>query len=180
MTAARVVGLATSSEHAFSKTPCDRLTLVTGRGVAGDAHVGETVQHLSRVRRDPTQPNLRQVHLIHAELFDELAAKGFVVAPGDLGENLTTQGVDLLALPTDTLLRIGEAVIRLTGLRNPCAQIEAFQPGLLAEMVATRPDGSLQRKCGVMGVVERGGTIRTGEGIEVDAPQGVQRRLEPV
>jgi MOSC domain-containing protein YiiM len=180
MSAARIVGLARSAEHAFSKEPCERLTLVAGLGVADDAHAGVTVQHLSRIRKDPGQPNLRQVHLIHAELFDELAAKGFVVRPGDLGENVTTRGIDLLGLVAGTRLKVGEAVLRVTGLRNPCAQIDDFCPGLLKEMVEKRPDGSLIRKCGVMAVVERDGEIGVGDAIAIAAPAPPHRRLEPV
>jgi MOSC domain-containing protein YiiM len=180
VTGPRIVGLASSAEHAFSKAPRDRLELVAGVGVAGDSHAGEKVQHLSRVRKDPAQPNLRQVHLIHAELFDEMAALGFAVAAGELGENITTRGVDLLGLPTGARLRIGEAVIRITGLRNPCWQIDAFREGLLAHMVERRPDGSLARKCGVMAVVERGGAIELGAPITIEAPDGPHRPLEPV
>ncbi len=155
--------------------------MIAGMGVAGDAHAGETVQHLSRVAIDPSQPNLRQVHLIHAELFDELAAKGFVVKPGDLGENLTTRGVDVLALPTDARLAIGlDAVLRVTGLRNPCAQIERFMPGLLAQVVDRRPDGEIVRKCGVMAVVEASGSISPGDRIAVTLPPPPLRALERV
>jgi MOSC domain-containing protein YiiM len=180
VSAPHVIGLARSAEHAFSKTRCDALFLVEGLGVDGDAHEGRTVQHLSRVRADPAQPNLRQVHLIHAELFDELAPKGFALAGGDLGENVLTRGVDLLGLPRGTVLAIGDTAIRVTGLRNPCRQIEAFMPGLLAEMVERRPDGSLRRKCGVMAVVERGGRIAVGDAIEVRLTAGARLPLEPV
>lgn len=180
MNEARIVGLARSGAHGFSKRPCQHLTLIAGLGAADDAHAGVTVQHLSRMKVDPDQPNLRQVHLIHAELFDEVAARGFAVGPGDLGENLTTRGIDLLALPTDARLRIGEAVIRVTGLRNPCRQIDEFMPGLLAQMIDKRSDGTIVRKCGVMGVVERGGSIARGDSIGLDLPPGPQRPLEPV
>lgn len=175
-----VIGLARSGAHGFSKEPCQRLTLVAGLGVAGDAHAGETVQHLSRVRKDPAQPNLRQIHLIHAELFDEMAALGFAIAPGDLGENIATRGIDLLGLAVDTRLEIGGAVIRVTGLRNPCWQIDAFSPGLLAHMVEKRADGTIVRKCGVMGVVERGGEIASGATIRINEPRGAHRPLAPV
>lgn len=180
MTGARVIGLARSAAHGFPKQPCAELALVTGHGVAGDAHNGRTVQHLSRIRRDPAQPNLRQVHLLHAELFDDLAAKGFALEGGDLGENVLTRGIALLGLAEGTRLTIGGAVIRITGLRNPCAQIEAFKPGLLAEMVRKRADGSIERLCGVMGVVERGGRVALGDSIAVQAPEGPQRPLLPV
>ncbi|GMA38535.1 MOSC domain-containing protein [Mobilicoccus caccae] len=127
--------------HRFSKTPVESILLVAGLGVAGDAHAGTLVQHRSRVRRDPNQLNLRQVHLIHAELFDEARSRGYELRPGDLGENILTSGVNLVGLPVDTTLTIGDAVIRLTGLRNPCAQINEFRPGLL-KVVLEKPDGS--------------------------------------
>jgi len=180
MSGPRVVGLARSGRHGFSKQPCERVVLVAGLGVAGDAHAGETVQHLSRARSDPGQPNLRQVHLIHAELLDDLADKGFAIASGDLSENILTRGIDLLGLPAGATLHIGESVVRVTGLRNPCAQIEAFQPGLLAHMVEQRADGSLARKCGVMGAVERGGEITVGAAIGVALPGAPRCPLEPV
>lgn len=180
MSEAHVVGLSCSGVHAFSKHPCERLTLVTDLGVAGDAHAGVTVQHLSRMRKDPAQPNLRQIHLIHAELFDQVARKGFTVTSGDLGENVTTRGIDLLGLPTGTRLTIGDAVLRVTGLRNPCAQIDAFCPGLLAEMVEKRSDGSIKRKCGVMAVVERGGELAVGMAISIAMPSSPFHPLEPV
>jgi MOSC domain-containing protein YiiM len=175
-----VFGLAKSVAHTFSKVTCDHLTLVEGLGVEGDAHAGVTVQHLSRIKQDPDQPNLRQVHLIHGELLDELAEHGYVLAPGALGENMTTRGLDILNLPTGTRLHIGETVIRVTGLRNPCRQIDAFMPGLLKHMVEKRPDGTLNRKCGVMAVVERGGEIAVGAAIRVEKPAGVPVPLEPV
>ena len=180
MSTPHVVALARSADHAFSKAPCERVMLVAGIGVEGDAHAGVTVRHRSRVRKDPAQPNLRQVHLIHAELFDELADKGFTLAPGDLGENVLTRGIALLDLATDTRLEIGQAILRVTGLRNPCWQIDAFAPGLLAEMIDKRPDGSLRRKCGVMTVVERGGEIAAGMPIAVVRPAPPHRPLEPV
>jgi len=167
--------------HSFSKTLAPEIRLVAGLGVDGDGHFGETVQHRSRVRDDPTQPNLRQAHLIHAELFDELADKGFKVAPGELGENITTRGVDLLALPTGAILRIGaNARVELTGLRNPCRQIEAFQNGLVAAVLERTTDGRLIRKAGVMGVILSGGVVRAGDAIEVDLPASPHRPLEPV
>lgn len=179
MTAA-IIAVCRSSEHRFSKQPCDEIRIVAGLGVQGDAHAGELVQHLSRVRANPDQPNLRQVHLIHSELFEELADKEFEVHPGDLGENITTRGIDLLSLSRDTLLRIGEeAVLRVTGLRNPCAQIEAFAPGLLRELALKTPRGII-RKAGIMTVVEHGGTVRPGDSITVEAPPGPHIPLERV
>lgn len=180
MSEARIVGLACSGEHAFSKDLHERITLIEGIGVEGDAHAGRTVQHLSRMKVDPAQPNLRQVHLIHAELFDEVAAKGFHVEPGQMGENVTTRGIALLELPGGTVLEIGPAALRVTGLRNPCWQIETLAPGLLAEMIEKRPDGSIVRKAGVMAVVERGGEIATGMAVTVRLPTEPHRALEPV
>jgi MOSC domain-containing protein YiiM len=176
-----VVAVCRSGEHTFSKDVVDAVTLLAGLGVEGDAHAGTTVQHLSRVRRDPTQPNLRQVHLVHAELLDELAGEGFAVGPGAIGENVTTSGVDLLDLPTGTLLRLGpDAVVRVTGLRNPCAQLDGLGAGLMKRLVRRAPDGATVRLAGVMAVVEVGGVVRAGDAIEVRLPDGERRRLEPV
>lgn len=167
--------------HRFSKVPVGVVTLLAGVGVAGDAHAGVTVQHRSRVAADPTQPNLRQVHLMHAELFDELREQGFDVRPGQLGENITTRGLDLLALPRGTRLRIGAtAVVEVTGLRNPCAQIDDFMPGLLKAVVHRAADGSLVRKAGVMGVVTSGGVVAAGDAIRVELPQGAHEPLDRV
>jgi MOSC domain-containing protein YiiM len=167
--------------HRFSKTTVPSVQLLEGLGVDGDAHMGATVKHRSRVAADPTQPNLRQVHLMHAELFVELEGKGFRVLPGDLGENITTQGIDLLALGVGTRLHLGSgAIVEVTGLRNPCAQIEAFQPGLLAAVLEHDANGALIRKAGIMGVVVRGGEVRAGDAIRVEAPDGEFRRLERV
>ncbi len=168
---AHVVAVARDAGHHFSKALVPAIEIVAGLGVAGDAHSGETVKHRSRVRVDPTQPNLRQVHLIHAELFDEVGAKGFSVQPGDLGENITTRGVDLLGLPRGAVLRIGETVrLQVTGLRNPCAQIESFQRGLLAAVLEKRSDGTLIRKSGIMTIALASGAVRAGDGIAVDLP----------
>jgi MOSC domain-containing protein YiiM len=157
-----------SSSHSFSKFAEDSIMLVEGLGVQGDAHLGETVKHRSRVARDPTQPNLRQVHLLHAELFDELMAAGFAVWPGDLGENITTRGIDLLGLSAGTRLHIGQAAITVTGLRNPCSQLDRFQPGLMAAVLDRDAQGQLVRKAGVMGVVLAGGEVRVGATIRVE------------
>lgn len=167
--------------HRFSKEPVDEVELVAGLGVAGDAHAGRTVQHLSRVRRDPSAPNLRQVHLIAAELLAELREGGFDVAPGRLGENVTTTGLDVLALPTGTLLRLGgDAVVEVTGLRNPCLQLDRYQRGLQQAVLDRAPDGGLIRRAGVMGVVVTGGVVRPGDPIGVTLPAGEHRPLEPV
>jgi MOSC domain-containing protein YiiM len=176
-----VVSVSGGPGHHFSKTPSLSIRLLGGLGVAGDAHKGETVKHRSRVRKDPTQPNLRQVHLIHAELFDELRAKGFVVRPGQLGENVTTSGVDLLALPTGTRLHLGaSAVVEITGLRNPCVQIENFQKGLLAATLGMDAEGNLVRKAGVMSIVIDGGDVQPGDTVKIEWPVSPHRPLQPV
>ncbi|MCL9999139.1 MAG: MOSC domain-containing protein [Erythrobacter sp.] len=168
---ARVIAVARDAGHRFSKAVVPEIAIVAGLGVARDAHCGETVKHRSRVRADPSQPNLRQVHLIPAELFDEVGAKGFTVKPGDLGENITTRGIDLLGLPRGAVLRIGAAVaLEVTGLRNPCAQIDSFQRGLLAAVLDRRADGTLVRKAGIMTIVRAGGAVRPGDTISVDLP----------
>ena len=176
-----VLAVSARSGHHFSKTPALSIRLLTGLGVDGDAHMGETVKHRSRVRRDPTQPNLRQVHLIHAELFSELRGKGFVVQPADLGENVTTSGIDLLALPTGARLYLGaSAVVEITGLRNPCIQIDSFQKGLMAATLDRDAEDNLVRKAGVMAVVLADGDIRPGDAIRVELPSGPRRPLQPV
>lgn len=177
----RVVAVSASPTHSFSKRPALFVTLREGFGVDGDAHGGPTVKHRSRVARDPTQPNLRQVHLIHSELFAELEAKGFAVEAGQLGENITTAGVDLLGLPVGTELALGQhAVVRLTGLRNPCAQIDGFRRGLMAAVLDRDAAGRLVRKTGVMSVVLAGGVVRPGDGIGIRLPAAPHRPLEPV
>lgn len=167
--------------HRFSKAPRRSICLLAGRGVEGDAHAGATVQHRSRVRRDPSAPNLRQVHLIHVELFDELARAGFTVGPGDLGENVTTAGIDVLGLATGALLHLGpDAVVQVTGLRNPCVQIDRFQPGLMAACLDRDDEGRLVRKAGIMGIVVHSGEVHAGDAVVVEEPSGPRRPLEPV
>jgi MOSC domain-containing protein YiiM len=176
-----VTAVARTEAHTMRKPIRDSIRLATGLGVEGDAHRGASVQHLSRIARDPTQPNLRQVHVIHAELHDELNAAGFSVAPGQMGENVTTRGVDLLGLPTGTRLHLGDsAVIEVTGLRNPCAQLDAIQPGLMKAVLGRDERGRLIRKAGVMGVVVRDGEIRPGDAVRVELPAEPHRPLEPV
>ena len=177
----RVASVSLSPRHEFGKSPQQSIRLLQGLGVEGDAHAGITVKHRSRVAADPTQPNLRQVHLIHTELFDELAEKGFAVLPGDLGENIATSGIDLLALPQGTVLRLGaDAVVQVTGLRNPCSQIEAFQAGLLANVVGKADNGEIVRKAGIMSVVLAGGEVHEGDTIDVELPPPPHLRLERV
>jgi MOSC domain-containing protein YiiM len=176
-----VVAVSRNPAHTFSKGACEVIRLLAGLGVEGDAHCGTTVKHRSRVARDPTQPNLRQVHLIHAELHAELRGRGFDLAPGEMGENVTTRGVDLLGLPTGALLYLGaEAVVEVTGLRNPCAQFDALRPGLLAAVLDRDADGNLIRKAGVMGIVLTGGDVRPGDPIRVELPPRPHRPLDRV
>jgi len=176
----RVVAVSARSGHHFSKTPQLFITLIAGIGIAGDGHAGKTVQHLSRKRKYPDMANLRQVHLIHAELFDELAGQGFIIAPGDLGENITTRDIDLLSLPLGARLHMGEAVLEITGLRNPCIQLDRFAPGLMAATLGRDGSGNLIRKCGVMSVVVKGGVVRPDDGITVVLPVEPHAVLEPV
>lgn len=165
-----ITALARAPTHGLSKTVTDRVTLLAGLGVEGDAHAGRLVQHLYDQRKNPQGPNLKQVHLIHAELFEELAEKGFHVGPGELGENVTTRGIDLLGLSRGTRLRLGpDALIEITGLRNPCKQIDGLAKGLMAATLDKAPDGSLIRKCGVMAVVVSGGEVRTGDPIRLES-----------
>jgi MOSC domain-containing protein YiiM len=170
-----------SKNHTFCKPTELMIRLVAGLGVQGDAHMGEKVKHRYHAAKNPDAPNLRQVHLMHEELFDELRAGGFNVRPGAIGENVTTRGIDLLALPKRTRLRLGpEAVIEITGLRNPCRQIDAFQRGLTAAVLGRDPKGRLVRKAGVMAIVIAGGDVKAGDAITVELPVGEQCVLLPV
>jgi len=176
-----VTAVSRSPKHTLIKSNQNSIRLVAGLGVDGDAHQGATVKHRSRVARDETQPNLRQVHLIHTELHEELRAAGFAVAAGQMGENITTQGVDLLGLPAGALLRLGAAaVVEVTGLRNPCAQLDRIQPGLMAATLDRDEQGNLVRKAGIMGVVVAGGEVRPGDPIHVELPLQPHRPLAPV
>jgi MOSC domain-containing protein YiiM len=177
----QVAAVSRSRSHTFSKALALSIRLITDLGVEGDAHCGEKVKHRSRVRANPDQPNLRQVHLIQAELHEELRAAGFRVGPGDMGENVTTQGIDLLALPRGARLRIGrDVVLQVTGLRNPCVQLDRFQHGLMQAVLDRAPDGTLIRKAGIMTIVETGGEIYVGDPILIDLPAGPQLGLQPV
>jgi len=177
-----IVAVARDRDHRFAKPLCQSIQLIAGLGVAGDAHAGATVQHRSRLAKRAAEPNLRQVHLIHAELLDELAAKGFAVAPGELGENVTTREIDLLGLSRGTRLRLGaNAVIEVTGLRNPCVQIDNnIGPGAMAATLDRAPDGSLVRKAGVMAIVVAAGEVHTGDAIAVLTQPADHQALKPV
>jgi MOSC domain-containing protein YiiM len=175
-----VVAVSAKAKHGVDKPNQAVIRLLAGEGVEGDAHCGATVKHRSRWRRDATQPNLRQAHLLHAELFEELAAKGFAVTPGLMGENVTTRGIDLLDLPTGAIVRLGrDAAVRITGLRNPCYQLDELQPGLMAACLDKR-GGELVRKAGVMGVVLAGGEVRAGDPIVIELPPEPREPLKPV
>lgn len=176
-----VLAVCRSPGHTFSKRVVHRIRLLEGLGVEHDAHLGRMVRHRSRVARDPEQPNLRQVHLIQGELHDELNAGGFAVAPGVMGENVTTRGLDLLRLPTGTGLHLGaSAVVEITGLRNPCRQLDDFQQGLMAAVLERDGDGELVRRAGVMGIVRRGGEVVAGDAIRVELPPEPYQPLRPV
>ena len=176
-----VLAVSCNAKHTFSKQNQQSIQLLAGLGVEGDAHLGKTVKHRSRVAIDPTQPNLRQIHLIHAELHDELRSAGFQVSAGQMGENITTHGIDLLALPTGTRLYLGDmVVIEITGLRNPCTQLDRFQSGLLAAVLGRDEHGKLIRKAGVMGIVLAGGEVRPNDPIRVELPPTPYRPLDPV
>jgi len=181
MTSPRIIAVCTSSSHSFSKRQQDSIRLLAGLGVEGDAHLGVTVKHRSRVAVDPTQPNLRQVHLVHSELLAELRSGGFDVEPGSIGENVTTEGIDLLGLPQGTRLRLGpDAVIEVTGLRNPCVQLDRYQKGLTAAVLDRDAEGNLVRKAGIMAIVLAGGDVRPGDPIGIELPPEPHRRLEKV
>lgn len=176
-----MVSVSLQARHRFSKVPTERIELIEGLGVQGDAHAGVTVKHRSRVRWDKNQPNLRQVHLMQAELFDELAEQGFEIEPGDLGENVTTRGIDLLGLPTGCRLKLGPtAEIEITGLRNPCVQIDRFRPGLLKQVLGKDEAGNLVRKAGIMAVVLQGGPVAPRDPIAIQLPAEPHHALQPV
>jgi MOSC domain-containing protein YiiM len=176
-----VTAVSRSPEHSLIKNNEAGIRLVAGLGVEGDAHQGATVKHRSRVARNPAAPNLRQVHLIHAELHNELRQRGFLVRPGQMGENITTSGVDLLGLATGTRLYIGKtAVVEVTGLRNPCAQLDKIHKGLMAATLDRDAEGNLVRKAGIMGIVLTAGEVRPGDPIRVEPPPPPHRPLAVV
>lgn len=177
----RVIAVSVNPHHGFSKFNRDSIKLIAGLGVEGDAHAGRKIKHRSRVAKDPNQPNLRQIHLIHAELHDELSRKGFDLKAGQMGENITTRGIDLLTLPTNTRLKIGrESVVQITGLRNPCAQLDRFQTGLMAAVLDRDAEGKLIRKAGVMGIVIFSGEVKIGDEIEIELPSTPHNALDRV
>jgi MOSC domain-containing protein YiiM len=181
MGSAQVVAVCSSGTHTMAKEERAGIRLLEGMGVEGDVHAGALVKHRSRVRQDPSQPNLRQVHLIHAELHDELRAKGFEIAPGRMGENITTRGIDLLALPKGACLHLGEeALVEVTGLRNPCAQLDGIAPGLMSAVLDRDAEGKLIRKSGIMGVVRKSGSVVPGDPIVVHLPPPPFGKLDRV
>ncbi|MDB5242507.1 MAG: hypothetical protein JWP57_3132 [Spirosoma sp.] len=181
MSIATVIAVSCSSHHTLSKPIQESIFLVEGLGVKDDAHCGKTVKHRSRVAQDPNQPNLRQVHLVHTELFDELIDKGFRVSPGQMGENITTRNIDLLSLPKHTILTIGEwAKVQVTGLRNPCTQLDGIQPGLMKAVLDKDKNDELVRKAGIMSVVLTSGQVKAGDQITVEYPNEPFEKLQPV
>ncbi len=182
MNAARVVAVSLAARHGFAKQPQSSIRLLVGEGVEGDAHRGTTVQHLYKVRRDPSQPNLCQVHLFAAEKLDELAGAGYALGPGEIGENVLTCGVDLLALPRGTKVRLGaEAVVEITGLRTPCSQIDRYRAGLQKLLWGPRDaKGKRERRAGVMAVVLTGGEVLPGDPLLVELPPKPHQPLGPV
>ncbi len=176
-----VKSVSKSKTHSFRKENCPQISLLKGLGVEGDAHMGKNVKHRSRVAKDPNQPNLRQVHLIHSELFEELKSKGFQIKAGQIGENITTTGINLLDLPKDAILSIGPKVkIKITGLRNPCHQLDLIKPGLMKAVLDTDPEGNLIRKAGIMGIVLEGGEVESGTPIRIELPPKPHVKLDRV
>ncbi len=176
-----VVAVSRDDQHNFSKIERDSITLLEGLGVEGDAHCGTTVKHRSRVKEDPTQPNLRQVHILQSELLKELREKGFDVRPASLGENILIEGIDILALPRDTVLKIGvSTAVQITGLRNPCLQLDNYQSGLTSAVIDRTETGEIIRKAGIMGIVLQGGVVNKGDSIEVELPAEPHQALERV
>ena len=180
MSTATVIAVASDSGHNFSKITKPAITLVAGFGVEGDAHAGVTVKHRSRVAKDPSQPNLRQVHLIHQELLDNLSQQGYEITAGQIGENILTRGISLLDLPTGTRLNIGDAIIEVTGLRNPCHQLNQIKDGLMQKLVYKNEEGVVIRLCGIMGIVLQGGQVKAGDEIETILPKKPYIALEKV
>jgi MOSC domain-containing protein YiiM len=181
LSAGVIVGVSSKPTPGVKKFPQAKVQLVANHGVEGDYHAGASVRHRSRAARDPEQPNLRQVHFMHAELFDELAPLGIEVHPGDMGENITTRGVAILDLPPGARLHLGtSAVVEITGCRNPCAQLNGVDTRLLAEVAKKGADGNIVRRAGIMGIVREGGVVRPGDAIRVEVPDGATGRLEPI
>lgn len=178
--AGEVVAVSRCPTHGLSKVPQSEIMLLEGLGVEGDAHAGTTVQHLYRIRLDRNAPNLAQVHFLPVELFDEMAALGYALAPGALGENVLTRGLDLAAMPTGATFRIGEAIVEISGVRDPCKKIDALGKGLAKAMFGRTPEGGVLRKAGIMGVVRRGGALRAGDAIAVALPPEPHRPLKVV
>jgi MOSC domain-containing protein YiiM len=177
----QVVSVSRSATHRFSK-PCLReIVIVTGLGVEGDAHAGVTVKHRYLVRKNPLAPNLSQVHLLQESLFAELKASGLEIGPGDMGENVTTSGLELLTLPLGTRLHLGaQAVVELTGLRTPCLQMDTFRPGLKQACMGRDAEGGVERRAGVMAIALAGGSVRVGDAIRVELPPAPWTKLGPV
>jgi hypothetical protein len=161
-----VHSVSASPRHGFSKLVRESITLIKGHGVDGDAHAGAFVKHRYLARWRPRMANERQVHLINQALFEELFSEGFNVQPGNLGENVTTRGIDLLRLPLGTMLALGPtAAVELRGLRTPCVLVDRFRKGLLKALV--RKGEQPRFRAGVMGVVREGGILFPGNPVKV-------------
>lgn len=180
MTHPKVITVASDTNHNIGKPVRERIKLIAGWGVEGDAHAGKTIQHRYDKKRNPNAPNLRQVHLMHSELFDQMQASGMTVGPGQMGENITTRGIDILNLPRGTQLKIGEAVIEVTGLRNPCKYLNKIAPGLIKACLAKHEDGTNFPQSGVMGIILAGGDVKAGDAIQIIRPPKPYERLKPV
>ncbi len=178
----RIHSVSLNPQHGFSKVPQPSIQLIAGEGIEGDAHRGRTTQHLYLKRKDPTLPNLCQVHLLAAEKLEELATNGFTIHPGDLGENILTTGIDLLTLPTGTLLHLGlQAIVEVTGLRTPCSQIDAFRKGLQQQMWGPRDTTNQKtRRAGIMSTVHTGGLVYPNDTIRITLPPEPHIPLGPV
>jgi MOSC domain-containing protein YiiM len=172
-----VVAVHRKEEYGVFKEIQESVHLVKGFGVQGDAHMGTLVQHRYNKKQNPNQPNLRQVHLIQAELFDDLKELGLIVKPGEMGENITTRNIDIINLPLDTKLHLGDsAILQLTGLREPCGQLNTVQKGLKNAVL----DESGKSRVGVMSVVLRGGAVKADDLIRVELPSEPHQDLQPV
>jgi MOSC domain-containing protein YiiM len=177
----QVTSVSLNPLHTFSKRPVPEIRILAHHGVEGDAHAGEKVQHLYRVRKNPNAPNLCQVHLIAEEFLEELRTQNFPIEPGQLGENIIVRSLDLCSLSVGATLRLGsDALIEITGLRDPCNQLNTLRPGLMKACLARSLDGTLIRKAGVMAIALVSGSVRPGDPIHLTLPPHPHRPMGPV
>ncbi|GIK02293.1 hypothetical protein Aspvir_006342 [Aspergillus viridinutans] len=182
----RILSVSKSSSHSIAKTPVPSITLIPNHGVDGDCHAGQTTQHRAQAQRTP---NLRQVHLVPVETLRELsgrfsaAAAGRNAKPlsaGEIGENITTEGVELSTLPLGTELHFlsgegkEEAIVVLTGVREPGPGMDKCRAGLKNVCVVRDGGRVVRRLAGVMGTVKKGGMLRPGMGIRIVKPASVR------